>query len=118
MTLPHPLNRRVRHVVTENARVLAAVQALRDADLAALGALFRGSHVSMRDDFEISTPEIDRLVDIASHEPGVFGARMTGGGFGGAVVIACAAGTAGFVTKRTAEKYTSESAIAARPLLP
>jgi galactokinase len=116
--LPDPLNRRVRHVATENARVLAAVRALQQSDLPALGALFLESHTSMRDDFEISTPEIDRLVDIATHEPGVFGARMTGGGFGGAVVIACAAGTAEFVTKRTAEKYTAELSIVARALLP
>jgi galactokinase len=85
--LPDPLNRRARHVVTENARVLAAVSAMERDDITALGGLFLDSHASMRDDFEVSLPEIDRLVEIARGEPGVLGARLTGGGFGGAVVI-------------------------------
>jgi galactokinase len=84
--LPGVLARRARHVVTENARVLAAVQALRGGDLAALGRLFTQSHESMRDDFEVSIPEIDRLVEIAASTAGVLGARLTGGGFGGSIV--------------------------------
>ena len=84
--LPEPLNRRARHVVTENARVLAAVEALRAADLEAVGRLFVASHLSMRDDFEVSVPCIDALVDAAIGAPGVYGARLTGGGFGGAIV--------------------------------
>ncbi len=84
--LPEPLNRRARHVVTENARVLAAVEALRAADLEAAGRLFVASHLSMRDDFEVSVPCIDALVDAAIGAPGVYGARLTGGGFGGAIV--------------------------------
>ena len=79
--------RRARHVVTENARVLDAVAALGRNDLAALGALMAGSHASMRDDFAITLPPIDRLVDLLNEAiGGQGGARMTGGGFGGAVV--------------------------------
>ncbi len=79
--------RRARHVVTENGRVLAAAEALEAGDLAVLGRLFAASHASLRDDFEVSTPEIDRLVDFANEVPGVVAARMTGGGFGGSVVV-------------------------------
>jgi galactokinase len=85
-SLPEPLNRRARHVVTENARVLATVAALRAADLIAVGSLFYASHASMRDDFEMSTPAVDALVDAARSVRGVYGARLTGGGFGGSIV--------------------------------
>jgi galactokinase len=85
--LDPPLNSRARHVITENARVLAAVRALRAGDAIELGRLFVRSHESLRDDFEVSVPEVDRLVERALCEEGVLGARMTGGGFGGAVVL-------------------------------
>ncbi len=85
-SLPEPLNRRARHVVTENARVLATVAALRAGDLADAGRLFVASHASMRDDFEVSTPAVDALVEAARSIPGVYGARLTGGGFGGSIV--------------------------------
>lgn len=79
--------RRARHVVTENARTLAAVQAMSRADLASLGQAMHASHVSLRDDFEVSLPEIDALVECLSEAIGIEGgARMTGGGFGGCVV--------------------------------
>jgi galactokinase len=81
--------RRVRHVVTENARVVATVAALRAGDTAALGPLFRASHESLRDDYEVSTPALDRLVDRA-YEAGAIAARMTGGGFGGSIVALAA----------------------------
>jgi len=84
--LPAPLNRRARHVVTENARVLAAVAALGRGDLPEVGRLFLASHASMRDDFDVSRPEIDALVARAAATSGVYGARLTGGGFGGAIV--------------------------------
>ena len=77
--------RRVRHVVTENARVLATVKALHDAGPAAIGELLVESHASMRDDFEISVDELDTAVDVAMRH-GAIGARMTGGGFGGAAI--------------------------------
>ncbi len=84
--LPELVFRRCRHIVTENARVLAAEAALGQGDLTACGALMNASHVSMRDDFEISCSEVDALVEIAQRQPGVYGSRMTGGGFGGCAV--------------------------------
>ena len=77
--------RRVRHVVTEDQRVLDAVATLRSAGPRAIGPLLDASHVSMRDDFEISVPELDLAVDTA-RAAGAVGARMTGGGFGGAAI--------------------------------
>ncbi|GAA1973142.1 galactokinase [Nocardioides panacihumi] len=77
--------RRARHIVTETSRVPAAVAALTDADWGTLGDLFAASHASMRDDFEISTPELDLAVTTAL-EHGADAARMTGGGFGGSIV--------------------------------
>jgi galactokinase len=85
--LPEPLNRRARHVITENARVLRAVEAFRADDVIGAGRLFRESHASMRDDFAVSLPDIDRLVALADGQPPILGARLTGGGFGGAVVM-------------------------------
>jgi len=79
------LFRRFRHVVTEGARVDAAVEALRAADLAAFGALLRASHASLRDDYEVSSKELDELVAI-SEGAGAAGARLTGAGFGGSIV--------------------------------
>lgn len=79
--------KRARHVITENQRVLDAVQALNAGDISRLGQLMNASHLSMRDDFEITTPEIDYLVELAQSVIGASGgARMTGGGFGGCIV--------------------------------
>jgi galactokinase len=81
--LDPPLDRRARHVVTENARVL---QARRAIDATAFGALMNESHASLRDDFEVSTAELDLLVALLQSQPQVHGARLTGAGFGGACV--------------------------------
>ncbi len=86
-TLPDTLLRRARHVVTENARVRQAAEALRRGDLAALGRLLYASHASLRDDYAVSCPELDTVVEIARTVPGVAGARMTGAGFGGSALI-------------------------------
>jgi galactokinase len=80
------LRRRARHVVTENARVGAFVDAFTTGDLAAAGAIMQASHASLRDDFEVSTPGLDALVARLATTPGVHGARLTGAGFGGCVV--------------------------------
>lgn len=83
------LRRRARHVVSEDARVTEAAEALRAGDLVALGTAMAQSHASLRDDFAVSHPEVDRLVDALQSTIGSEGgARMTGGGFGGAVVAA------------------------------
>jgi galactokinase len=84
--LPGVVRSRCRHVVTENARTLAAVEALRAGDLSTMGKLMSESHVSLRDDYQVSCEELDVAVDVASAEPGVYGSRMTGGGFGGCTV--------------------------------
>jgi galactokinase len=83
--LPEPLDRRVRHVLSENERVDAAVAALEAGDLPALGRLLDASHRSLRDDYEVSVPAVERAVE-ACKEAGALGARIMGGGFGGAVL--------------------------------
>jgi galactokinase len=78
--------RRARHVVTENQRVLDAAAALHRADADQFGQLLTQSHLGLRDDYQVSGPELDTLVDIATHTPGVLGARLTGAGFGGCAI--------------------------------
>jgi galactokinase len=115
--LPAPLACRVRHVVTENARVVEAVAALRAGHLERLGALFAASHASMRDDFQVSLPEIDALVAIAAADPAVYGARLTGGGFGGAVVVAARARSAPAAAARIAAAYGAQTGRSGRVLV-
>jgi galactokinase len=86
------VRRRARHVVTENARVAAFAAALDAGDVGAAGQLMAASHASLRDDFEVSTSVVDALVTRLTGTPGVLGARMTGGGFGGCVVALVRAG--------------------------
>jgi galactokinase len=90
--LQAPLDRRVRHVLTENARVDAAVRALREGDLSALGALIDASHASLRDDYEVSVDAVERMV-ARLKDAGAAGARIMGGGFGGSVLALFAPGT-------------------------
>lgn len=96
--------RRLRHVVTENARVREAVTALDAGELARVGALFAAGHASLRDDFEVSVPELDALVELAV-DAGAAAARMTGGGFGGAIVALVAAGDAAAVADEVVTRY-------------
>ncbi|HSU99684.1 MAG TPA: galactokinase [Roseiarcus sp.] len=84
--LPELVYRRCRHIVTENARVLEAERALEAGDFAACGRAMNASHVSMQEDFEITCPEVDMLAGLAQTVEGVYGSRMTGGGFGGCTV--------------------------------
>ncbi len=95
------LRRRARHVVSENARVAAFASSLAGDDLADAGALMEESHQSLREDFDVSTPTLDQLVERLLREPGVHGARLTGAGFGGCVVALTEAGvlTEGWVVK-------------------
>ncbi|MBD2207956.1 galactokinase [Calothrix sp. FACHB-1219] len=87
--LPEPLNRRARHVVTENNRVLEVLQGVEPERF---GELMNASHVSLRDDYEVSVPALDKLVEILQRISGVYGARLTGAGFGGACVALVASG--------------------------
>lgn len=80
------VHRRARHVITENERTLEAASALKSLDLDRLGRLMDESHISLRDDFEVSTEALDAMVGIARRQAGCLGARMTGAGFGGCVV--------------------------------
>jgi galactokinase len=116
--LPVPLDRRARHVVSENARVVRAAAALRAGDLPALGALFAASHASQRDDYEVSVPAVDLLVALASQEPAIYGARLTGGGFGGAVVMLARAGTGRTTAERVASAFAAETGHRPTILLP
>jgi galactokinase len=96
--------RRVRHVVTENARVLAAAEVLRAGRVPDLGPLLDASHASMRDDFEITVPTVDLAVESA-RDAGALGARMTGGGFGGCIIALLPAGRSTVVTERVAADF-------------
>lgn len=100
--LPAPLASRVRHVMSENDRVLAAVAAIEDGDVRALGEIVDAGHASLRDLFEVSLPAIDAIVSAAQAEPEVWGARLTGGGFGGSVLVLTRRGAAARVAKRVA----------------
>ena len=105
--------RRARHVVTENERVLAAADALERADIAPLCALMAESHRSLREDYEVSCRELDTMVEIAGALSGVYGARMTGGGFGGCTInLVDRAHTAAF-RRAVIERY--EAATGLRP---
>jgi galactokinase len=116
--LPSPLDRRARHVMTENARVLEAVEALRSGALERLGGLLAASHRSLRDDYQVSVPDLDRLVALAAEAPGVFGARLTGGGFGGAIVVAARPEGLRASMERVAERYRAQTGRTATVLVP
>jgi galactokinase len=100
--LDEPQRSRARHVVSENARVLRAVEGV---DAATFGCLMNDSHASLRDDYEVSVPELDRLVELLQAHPSVHGARLTGAGFGGACVALCRAGAASRAGAEVAAKY-------------
>ncbi|PSB52846.1 galactokinase [filamentous cyanobacterium Phorm 6] len=99
--LPEPLRRRSRHVVTENNRVLEAVK----SPAKRFGELMNASHASQRDDYEVSTPAVDALAAILQSIPGVFGARLTGGGFGGACVALVETGKAHVIASEAIDRY-------------
>jgi len=100
--LPKALLRRTRHIVTENARVLAAARAFENDDLKTVGELMYQSHASLRDDYEVSCPELNVMVELAAAVPGTCGSRMTGGGFGGCTVS--------LVKREAVEHFTREVA--------
>jgi galactokinase len=116
--LPEVLQRRARHIITENARVLAAVEALRKRDMPRLGTLMDASHESLREHYEVSIPEIDRMVAIARGQRGVLGARITGGGFGGSIVVLALAGQAGRAAAAVAQAARDELGLRPQVLVP
>lgn len=104
-TLPELLMKRARHVVSENERVHKAVNAIKEERLSELGDLFKLSHQSMRDDYDVSIPEIDLLVDLCCKDKAVYGARLTGGGFGGSIVAITEKGKAREVSEKVLPAY-------------
>lgn len=104
--LPEKVFRRCRHVITENTRTLAAADSLEHADLKTSGELMYQSHNSLRDDYEVSSPELDLLVETAARVEGVYGARMTGGGFGGCTVNLLERSSLDNFRRRIAKDYT------------
>jgi galactokinase len=106
--------RRCRHVVTENARVLESKAALGKGDLRRFGELMDASHASLRDDYEVSCEEVDLLVDLARRRPGVLGARITGGGFGGCTVNLVQRGAVDSLREEVLGEYRRRTGIGAR----
>jgi galactokinase len=100
--LPEPLKQRARHVITEDNRVLEALQGV---SAERFGELMNASHASLRDDYEVSVPALDVLVALLQETPGVFGARLTGAGFGGACVALVEAGQAEAIAPKVLERY-------------
>ncbi|HZS09162.1 MAG TPA: galactokinase [Blastocatellia bacterium] len=109
--IPEPVRRRCRHVVTENARTLAASLALWSDRMEEMGRLMAESHKSLRDDYEVSCRELDLLVSTASETEGVIGARMTGGGFGGSTVNLVRTEAIENFSETISRKYQSETGI-------
>jgi galactokinase len=103
--LPPQVYRRCRHVVAENQRVLAAAEALEAGDAARFGQYMYESHGSLRDDYEVSCEELDLLVELASRTTGIYGARMTGGGFGGCTINLVRADAVSAFQTRITEDY-------------
>ena len=110
--LPETIYRRCRHVVSENQRVLDAAKALESGDPDGFGGLMYASHASLRDDYEVSCKELDLLVELASSSPGIYGARMTGGGFGGCTVNLVRAEHAAAFEAQMARTYQQATGIA------
>ena len=111
--LSEVLYKRAKHIVMENERVMNSVEALRAGDLRRFGKYMAESHVSLRDLFEVSCAELDLMVELANRQQGVYGARMTGGGFGGATINLVDAQHASEFAERVAEGYQKETGIAA-----
>lgn len=101
--------RRARHVISEDERTLAAAQALQADDFASFGELMVASHASLRDDYEVSSPELDLLVELTLAVPGVYGSRMTGAGFGGCTVTMAQPGTAARVEATVLPRYREQT---------
>jgi len=111
--LPEVVRRRARHVITEDERVLASVEALAGGDLVTFGRLMDESHTSLRDDYEVSIPQLDVMVEAARAVPGVLGSRMTGAGFGGCTVSLVRAEAVAQFRRQVPEQYRARTALEA-----
>jgi galactokinase len=106
--------RRCRHVVEENVRVQDSIAALAAGDLEAVGRLWAASHASLRDDFEVVSPELDALVEIAMAVPGTVAARMTGAGFGGCTINLVERGAVDALRERVLAEYQPRTGLVPR----
>jgi galactokinase len=111
------LRRRARHLINENHAVEGVAAAFRSADLVGAGELLSASHRSLRDDYEVSSAALDAMVDAASVVEGVFGARMTGGGFGGSVVALVDGGAAASIGTEAVARYQSATGLTGKMLI-
>ncbi|MFY9223171.1 MAG: galactokinase, partial [Blastocatellia bacterium] len=111
--LPTNLFQRAKHVISENLRVLAAISACQNNDLATLGELINQSHKSLSLDYKVSSKELDLMVNIARRQMGVYGARLTGAGFGGCTVNLVEANQAKEIAKNIKDEYFQETGIVA-----
>ena len=109
--LPEVVRRRCRHVISEDERTQASIASLNAGDVAEFGRLMNASHDSLRDDYEVSCKELDVLVDIARSQDGVFGARMTGGGFGGCTVNLVAAEAVDVFVDAVSSQYQQKTGL-------
>jgi galactokinase len=112
--LPEVVRRRARHVISENARVEQSVKALRAGDLATFGRLMYESHASLRDDYQVTVPQLDVMVEAARAVPGVLGSRMTGAGFGGCTVSLVEDRAIGEFLRVVPERYRRETGLTPR----
>jgi galactokinase len=105
------IGQRARHIVTENLRTLNATKAMQNGDAPLLGQLMNESHASLRDDFEVTNEELDIMARTAQAQPGCYGARMTGGGFGGCAVALVQADLAEEIAKTVATQYEAATGL-------
>ena len=113
--LPPKLQKRVRHVLSENARVVAAVEAIGKGSIKTLGQIINQGHASLRDDYEVSVPAVDNIVAAAQQDADVHGARMTGGGFGGSVLMLAKKGTAYAAARRVVKSVGGKAKVIVPP---
>lgn len=107
LSLPEKIRHRVRHVISENGRVLRSVAALTSADLKKFGLLLNHSHQSLREDYEVSSPELETIIETAQRTDGVYGARLTGAGFGGCAIAVAEPQAVNAVIKNISKIYLS-----------
>jgi galactokinase len=111
VAMPELVARRARHVIAENDRVLETVAALQQGDLQQVGRLMAASHASLRDLYQVSSLELDTMVELLQAQPGCYGARLTGAGFGGCAVALMDAGAVAAAIPAVSEAYRSRTGL-------